>query len=146
MFGFGQKQIEVVLDNLNFSQGDTIKGKVVLTLKKPTHGKALKVGLSGEKTVTQMSSRSTNRYIEPVFNFEMPLDGEKDYSKGEYNFEIKIPSDLIKPKSESLDGDVVGALKFVAGRSESSVRWYVKAKIDIPMRPDINNRVQINIG
>ena len=55
MFGFGKKQIEIVLEKLNFSHGDIIKGKVILDLKNPTHAKALKVGIVGERTTTTTS-------------------------------------------------------------------------------------------
>lgn len=150
MFGFGQKQIEIVLDKLNFSQGDVIKGRVILKLKNPTSAKALKVGIFGERkttTTTNVNGRmTTNTNFVKVFEFEMPLDGEKDYSQGEYNFEMKVPGNITQPSMPGgAAGDVIKTIQVLAGR-ESDVRWYVMAKLDIPMKFDVINKVQINIG
>ena len=150
MFGFGQKQIEIVLEKLNYSHGENIKGKVVLNLKNPTHAKALKVGIIGMKSITETSAingrSSTTRRGSTIFNFEMPLDAEKDYLQGEYNFEMKVPGEVSQPSTpQGVAGDVIKAIQILAAR-ESDVKWYVIAKLDIPMRLDVDVKVQINIG
>jgi len=150
MFGFGKKQIEIVLEKLNFSHGDTIKGKVVLDLKNPIHARALKVGIVGERTTTSTSTingrPTTSTKNVAVFKFDMPLDVEKDYFKGEYNFELKVPGEMSQPSTpQGVAGDVVKAIQILAAR-ESDVRWYVTANLDIPMKLDVDARVQINIG
>ena len=150
MFGFGQKQIEIILEKLNYSHGEAIKGKVVLNLKNPTHAKALKVGIIGVKSITEtrtLNGRpSTTRRDSTIFNFEMPLDVEKDYLQGEYIFEMKVPGEVSQPSTpQGVAGDVIKTIQILAAR-ESDVRWYVTAKLDIPMRMDVENKVQINIG
>ena len=95
MFGFGKKEIEIFLEKYNYSLGENIGGKISLKLNKPTKAKALKVGLIGERLITETGRTAdgkinSHQRKEYVFNFEMPLDGEKEYSQGEYNFEIKI--------------------------------------------------------
>jgi hypothetical protein len=150
MFGFGKKQIEIELEKLNFSQGDTIKGKITLNLKNPTHARALKVGIVGERimrTTSNVNGRmttSSNSTI--VFKFDMPLDIEKDYFQGEYNFEMKIPGNITQPSTPpGVAGDVIKTIEILAAR-ESDVRWYVTANLDIPMKLDIDAKVQISIG
>lgn len=150
MFGFGKKQIEIILEKLNFSHGDAIRGKVILTLKNPTHAKALKVGIVGERTTTTTSTingrLTTNTKNMTVFKFDMPLDGEKDYFQGEYRFELKVPGNISQPSTpQGVAGDVIKAIQILSAR-ESDVRWYVTAKLDIPMRFDIDTKMQINIG
>jgi sporulation-control protein spo0M len=150
IFGFGKGKIDIVIERYNFSPGETIKGNIILKLKEPTHAKALKVGLLGEKSVTEtrmINGRTTtnNRNV-TVFNFEMPLDGEKDYTEGEYDFELKVPTNLAQPSlPQSAVGDVIKTIQILAGR-ESNVRWYVVAKLDIPMGIDVSKKIQINIG
>ncbi len=76
----------------------------------------------------------------------MPLDGEREYSQGEYNFEIKIPTNLSQTSLPgSLAGDVIKTIQIFAGK-ETNISWYVIAKLDISMGFDISNKIQINIG
>jgi hypothetical protein len=151
MFGFGKKEIEIFLEKYNYSLGENIVGKILLKLNKPTKSKALKVGLIGERLITE-TGRTTDGKIsshqrkEYVFNFEMPLDGEKEYSQGEYNFEIKIPTTLSQTSLPGgLAGDVIKTIQVLSGK-QSNISWYVIAKLDISMGFDISNKIQINIG
>jgi hypothetical protein len=76
----------------------------------------------------------------------MQLDGEKDYFQGEYIFELKVPGNITQPSTpQGVAGDVIKAIQILSAR-ESDVRWYVTAKLDIPMRLDVDTRVKINIG
>ncbi|MCX6821952.1 MAG: hypothetical protein NTW30_04205 [Candidatus Aenigmarchaeota archaeon] len=151
MFGFGKKQIDVILEKYNFSSGETVKGKVLLTLDKIIHAKQLRVALIGERmsTVNQRrpdgTMQSTQRK-EYVFNFQMPLDGEKDYQQGEYTFEIKIPTNVLQ--NIPLEGKIGGVLKTiqVLSMAGSRISWYVQANLDIPMGFDVSKRIQINIA
>jgi len=150
MFGFGKEKINLIIDKYNFSPGDTIKGKIILELKKPTHAKAVKACLTGEKTITEtrmVNGRTNiNNKNVTVFNFEMPLDGEKDYTNGEYEFEIKVPTTLAQPSlPQGVAGDMIKTIQILAGK-ESNVKWHVIAKLDVPMGFDVSKKVQINIG
>jgi len=147
IFGFGKGKIELIIEKYNFSPGETIKGKVSLKLNKPLKSKALKVGLIGEKTehVRTSQEREAPRTIH-IYSFEMPLDGEKEYLEGEYDFEIKIPVDILQSKT-----NILGNIDFIKGGIKITSRnerisWYVIAKLDIPMGIDVSKRVQINIG
>jgi len=150
MFGFGQKKIDVILEKFNFSPGDTIKGKVILKLGKPTNAKQLKVGLRGERISRNMArtSQGTTPHAEKnyIFNFEMPLDQEKEYNEGEYQFEIKVPMNL---SNATMPGGAIGDLLKgveILANAESRVNWYVIAYLDVPMGIDISKKVQVNIG
>ena len=151
VFGLGEKKIEVILDKFNFSPGETIKGKVILKLKKPVRAKQLKVGLRGEKITenirTAGSKRTHHEEKSYIYNFEMPLDKEKDYLEGEYSFEIKVPTNLSKqnPLPPGAVGDFLKGLQILAGR-DARITWYVIAYLDVPMGFDLSEKVQVNIG
>ena len=151
VFGFGKGKIEVFLEKYNFSPGETIKGRISLKLKKPTKAKALKVGLIGEKATTKYGrtsgkGMSTSRSKTYFYNFEMPLDGEKEYLEGEYNFEIKIPANVLQtPSPGGAVGDIVKGIQLLSGK-DVRVSWYIIAKLDIPSGFDVSKKVQVNIG
>jgi hypothetical protein len=140
MVGFGKGKIEIFIEKYQFSPGDTIKGKISMKLKKPVHARALKVGLIGEKWGPSSRGGSATYY---VFKFEMPLDYEKDYLEGEYEFEIKIPVDILESAPGGLAGEVLKSYRFLSGMRTS---WYVEAKLDIPSGLDVSKQVQVNIG
>jgi len=150
MFGFGKKQIDVILEKFNFSPGDTIRGKVSLTLDKPVYAKQLRVALIREKISTRMERRSDGRTYPKeektyIYNFQMPLDGEKEYLKGEYTFEIKIPMNV--SQNIPVEGKVGTILKTIQALSTagSRISWYVQANLDISMGFDVSKKIQINI-
>ena len=146
IFGFGKGKIEVFLEKYNFSPGGTIKGRLSLKLKKPIRAKALKVGLIGEKTSTEFGSKGSKRSTTHFFDFEMPLDGEKEYLEGEYNFEIKIPANVLQtPSPGGAVGDIVKGIQLLSGK-DVRISWHVIAKLDIPSGLDISKKVQVNIG
>jgi len=143
VFGFGRGNIEVILEKYNYSPGETIEGKIILKLKKPIRAKKLKVGLRGEKKTKEIGEKPPEQKKTFIFNFEMPLDKEKEYFKGEYDFEIKIPKNVLAPKSAI--GSVLKGIQILSGR-ETRVNWYIIAYLDIPSGFDISKKVQVNIG
>ena len=151
VFGFGKGKIEVFLEKHNFSPGETIKGRISLKLKKPIKAKALKVGLVGERATTQYGrtsggGMSSSHRKTHFFDFEMPLDGKKEYLEGKYNFEIKIPANVLQtPSPGGAVGDIVKGIQLLSGK-DIRISWYVIAKLDIPSGFDVSKKVQVNIG
>jgi len=151
VFGFGKGKIEVILEKYNFSPGESIKGRISLKLKKPIEAKALKVGLVGEKATTEFGKTSgrgmsTSQSKTHFYDFEMPLDGKKEYLEGEYNFEIKIPANVLQtPSPGGAVGDIVKGIQLLSGK-DVRISWHVIAKLDIPSGIDVTKKVQVNIG
>ena len=141
-------KIDIVLDNYNYSPGDTINGKIKLTINKPIHSKELKIKLIGEKiqksyTSVGTSTRSSTD-TQVIFDFSEPVAGVKDYEPGDnlsYDFKIKIPQNLIK--SPQLTG-VLGVIQNLA-MMNTMVKWFLVADLSIP-GIDLRKKVQINIG
>jgi len=151
IFGLGEKKIELVLEKFNFSPGDTIKGRVILKLKNPVKAKQLKVGLRGERvteTLRTVAGKPTPHQEKSfIYNFEMPLDKEKEYLEGEYSFEIKVPANLSQnlPMPSGAVGDLLKGVQILAGR-DTRITWYVIAYLGVPMGFDVSEKVQVNIG
>lgn len=151
---FGRGKIEIIPEKYNFSPGDIIKGRVVLKLKKPILARQLKIGFVGIRIPTSQPTtvlRGTRGRggggEEIIYSFEMPLDGEKEYFKGEYSFEIKIPTNILQraPEVEGALGTVLKGVKFLIGET-TRIDWYLEASLDIPKALDIKKKIKINLG
>ncbi len=118
-----------------------------MTLKKPVKARKVSISLVGEQLVTSTQertsvglggyskSKSTTTQRISVYEFEQPLDGEKEYSEGQqsYFFEMKIPVDILSVRPQ-------------AGMGTSPIKWYLLAKLDVPGGIDITKKVGITIG
>jgi len=168
LFGFGKGKIGIALEKYNFSPGETMRGTVSLELKKPVQARQLRavfygtrkklvvdrsrprrsgVGIRvGGSPGVSMGGASTRTETETVYRFEMQLDGEKEYSGGQYQLEIGIPSDLmqsVKAPDGTL-GNIVKAAKFLAGPM-ARVQWFIEVTLDIPKGSDVGKKVQVNL-
>ncbi len=156
IFGLGRGKLEILLEKFNFFPGETIKGKLILELKKPILAKELKIGLFGLKITTRQvtsfkGTPTTQTRKDFIYRFEMPLDGEKEYLKGEYPFEIKIPENILQAPQKTSEGILGTILKTaevistIAGVS-SRIEWYLEATLAIPKGFDMKKKIKINIG
>jgi len=163
LFGFGRGKIEIALDKFNYAPGETIKGEVILKLNKPIKAKRLKLCFYGEKTsrVPRDSlgpnhgggvrvsigpaSGYENRTVR-IYSFEMELDGEKEYSNAEYDFEIKIPEELFERAKIEGKGLLTNLMKLAAAAQARNVARYIEAVLDVPLGIDMRKTVQINIA
>ena len=150
MFGFFSKgKIDIKLEKYQFVPGDTIKGSLVLKLKKPVEASGVEIQLLGTKTVIRGYGQNRRRNKETIFDFSQPLDGAKLYSSGEapeYSFEITIPEDILsKPEwTEGVVGSVMKAATIISG-SSSRVDWYIIGRLNIPKKIDVSKKLKINI-
>jgi len=167
---FGSKgKIDIAIQKTNYAPGDTISGNVALALKKPVQAREVSISLIGEQliasrheekgweisldvTISSGSGTSTSKQRMRIYDFKLPLDGEREYSEGrEYRFEIKIPADIPQmPQPEGKPGQgpkVAQAVAAVTSLTRSSpIKWYLLAKLDIPRGLDISKRVEVTIG
>lgn len=152
---FGPEKITLLLDKYDYRPGEKITGKVKLNLKKPTSARKLDVSFYGLKVDRQssvavapmMSGRSRHRnsthYVK-VFDFKMPISGEKEYQNEEIPFEIKIPDTILQtnPSLQGTLGQASTAIRMIAGVS-SRIDWYVKAQLDVPKKLDVKKKQKI---
>ncbi len=149
---FDKGKIEVAIPKTHFAPGDTISGKVTLTVKKPVAAKEVSITLIGERTTTSgggLAGGDRRTEKQRVYDFKVSLDGEKEYDKGgEYPFEIKIPADILNVGGPQIGGAAGQAIKIaqVVTGGGSSTKWHLQAKLDIPRGIDIKKDVDITIG
>jgi len=159
---FDKGKINIEMQRNHYAAGDTIVGRVSLTLKKPVKAKELSISLIGEQTSTRvggmMGSRdkSTSTEHTRIYDFRQQIDGEKEYTKeSDYGFEIKIPADIlsIKPQMPELGGVAGQGLKIAQAAAAMTgsiplqrTKWYLLAKLDIPGALDIKRKADITIG
>lgn len=145
----GKGKIEIQLDKYQFSPGETITGKVVLTMKKSVEANALKVGLIGEARTKQYSGGKSSTHHSRAFDFSQPIDGKKTYNPGQksYDFSIKIPQNLLGKSgsgNQMLDTALKGAAMFLGG-GMTTVTWYVTANLEMKGF-DVSRKVKVNIA
>ncbi|VVC02725.1 Uncharacterised protein [Candidatus Burarchaeum australiense] len=163
MFGFGQGSVDIKLNNFNFRPGDTIEGTVLLKLKGPVKARELSVTLAAishgaNATITFGGSPSAQHHASHnndrrIFELKNTLDSEKEYPATPeplaYPFRIVIPQQIpsagqIPQFPGEVGGAVTDLLKFLA--SGQQVKWYLMAKLDVPMAADVSRQVQINLA
>jgi len=150
-FGLGAGKITLKLNKMNFGAGETIDGTAILKLKNPTKAKRFYVKLFAEKRVSKMRGGKQSYHTEKVFEFEQNLDGKKEYPTRplEYTFSLKVPRDSSVGVTDERIKNVIGAISQVAsvfGASTGTVKWYVEARLDMPLKFDVSKKIQINIG
>lgn len=143
--------IELHLKKYNFNPGDEIEGTVRIKLKKPRPGKELTVSFIGQKIdryvttsgVIGSSSRKgadSDKKVQTIYSFKLPLAGEQEYHNNEYNFSILIPQDILdfreKSGPEMSEGmkTTMTAFTTIAGgttHTDSKLKWMIKARLDI---------------
>lgn len=160
---FSKGKIDIMIPKVNYIPGEIISGTVRLKMKKPAKARALNIYLMGIKKVKERNhthgndgharARTTTRNV-TVYDFEVPLDGEKEYSQeAEYPFEIMVPADVQNiapqiPQVEGVGGTVLKIVQTAAvmtGNVSYPVKWYLHAKLDIPGGFDIKDNADISI-
>jgi hypothetical protein len=83
----------------------------------------------------------------------MPISGEKEYQKENVPFELKIPPDILDPRTsqqaiqDSLEdklgaaGSLISSVAVGTGKTE----WKIKAQLDIPKKLDVKASQDIQL-
>lgn len=152
---FGPEKMTLELERFDFKPGDIIRGTVYLSLDKPTKSRKLAVSLLGKmRSSHRDSDGDIHSQDQTVYDFTLPLDGEREYRDGQYIFEIKIPSDILQMNQagqllQSSMEEKLGGLGSILGKvmtGQRPVRWMVQAYLDIPMKLDVKKSQDIVIS
>lgn len=146
---FGAPKITLMLEKYNFTPGDLAKGTVTLNLKKPTYARKLEVSLIGVRRVR----RGNSWQWQTVYDFDMPISGERDYEQEQINFELKIPPDILDARTsqqaiqDSLEDKLGAAGKFISAVSvgTGTTNWKIRAQLDIPKKLDVKATQDIQL-
>ncbi|MBT4869991.1 MAG: hypothetical protein HON47_00255 [Candidatus Diapherotrites archaeon] len=146
MFGMGKGKMNLILDKMNYAHGETINGKVNMTLKKPVAAKGVIATIFAETTQTKFTGNGMQKQTMKIFDFSIPLDGEREYSSAPYNYEfqITIPQKEEIKAPEGIIGGVAQAAKFLS-QGMKNTKWFVEVKLDVPKGFDLRKKQQINV-
>jgi hypothetical protein len=146
---FGPPKLTLMLEKYNFKPGETAKGAVTINLKKPEYARKLKISLVGVRKVR----RGNKWQWQKIYDFDMPISGEKEYQKENVPFELKIPPDILDPRTsqqaiqDSLEdklgaaGSLISSVAVGTGKTE----WKIKAQLDIPKKLDVKASQDIQL-
>lgn len=152
---FGPEKMTLELERYEYKPGDIIRGTVYLSLSKSTKARKLAVSLLGKvRSSHRESDGDIHTQDQTLYDFTIPLDGEREYRDGQYRFEIKIPSDILQMNQagelfrKDLE-DKLGSLGSILGKAvncQRPIRWMVHAYLDIPMKLDVKKSQDIVIS
>ena len=140
-----KRSIKINLDKYQFSPGEEITGTLILKLKKAIQAKGLSVRLLGKEVINSREGGVSNSRTNVIFDFSLPLDGEKEYPAGKelsYSFNIKIPVNvfgeqpLVEIDTRRLFGASIGSRR---------IDWFVIGRLESPGF-DIIGKTKINIA
>jgi len=147
---FGEGKISLMLEKYNYAPGEIIKGTVTLNLKKPLKARKMEISFLGQRKERYQDSKGTHYRTTNIFSFSMPLGPEKEYQNESFNFEIKIPNDLIQQTQAPGTGQLHGTLeKFLtigtalSGTRYYPIEWLVHAQLDVPLKIDVKKSQKI---
>jgi len=138
---FGSPKITLMLEKYNFNPGEMAKGNITINLKKPTYARKLQVSLIGTRRVRKGNSWSWQQ----VYDFDMPVSGEKDYQNEQVPFQLQIPPDILQAKTsqqaiqEGLQDKLGAAGSLISAVSVGTgvTKWKIRAQLDIPKKLDV---------
>jgi hypothetical protein len=138
---FGGEKITLMLEKYNFTPGEMAKGTIKLSLKKPTYARKLQVSLIGVRRVR----RGNSWQWQTVYDFDMPVSGEKEYQQEELSFQLQIPPDILQARTsqqavqDSLEDKLGSAGKFISAISvgTGTTNWKIRAQLDVPKKLDV---------
>ncbi len=146
---FGPPKITLTLEKFSFNPGEKAKGTIALNLKKPTYARKLFISLIG----TRRERHGNKTHWRKVYDFDMPVSGEKEYQKENITFELPIPPDILNPKTQqeamqnALEdklgsaGSLIGAM--TVGRGHT--KWKIQAQLDVPKAFDVKTHQDIQL-
>lgn len=146
---FSRGDITINLPKYNYSLGEVITGTIIIKLKKPIRANSVNIRLLGEEKVTQRINGKNSTRTNIIFDFDQPLDGEKDYppkSPLTYNFQINIPQNI---GQQTIENEALKTMVGVAqalGGSRKRIKWTLIGRLDIPGAIDLRKRVNVNIA
>lgn len=139
VLGIGEGSIEIVLEKPTYIAGETMNGKVILTLNKPINARGIRVEFYAEKISVRYDSRYRRKRTQKLFVQSQVIGGQQTYPEGrsEYSFSIKLPTFPQQQNAEGM-GFLDSILKYDPLQDLNG--WFIEASLDIPFSFDIRKK------
>ena len=162
MFG---RTINLKLDKYQYSPEEKITGTVALGVSKSVKAKELLVSLIVIEKVNRVSGLgasvgrrggsvrgSSSTSVREVFRFDLPLSGEREYSKDEeFPFSMQIPQQAMPSDIQSMQqeagvlGKGLGMLASLSPIGDTTRIYKVQARLKVPWGFDTKATTDITI-
>ena len=149
LFSSKKGNIEIILDKPNFSAGESVTGKVRLTVNREFVSKKAFVRLFAEKRSQRYNNGQSQTYNSIVFDYKFPLYNDVRQLTAtngviEYSFDIKIPSNF-NSSIPGVVGNVINTISKVTGVGYTT--WYLVANINVKGSLfNIRKKIKINVA
>jgi hypothetical protein len=156
--------ITITLDKYQYAVGETITGKVGLTITDGSikadklsviltviESSARQAVTFSDKRINSNQTRNNNQGPRMIFSFELPLGASGEYTTHEYPFEIRVPEQarVAKNPIAQLGGDgLFGDLLKTAATiliQPPIITTFLEARLDIPWHIDLVANVDVLI-
>lgn len=137
MLGIGSGSINLSLDKTSFSPGDTLNVTVELNLNSEIKAKGLIVTFYGVR-----ESRRKSRTYEIIYVVRKTLDQQKVYPAGSQIYTTQIQVPVFPNKTQPMEG-LLGTMIDIMKMFSTPIKWYVEAKLDIPMGFDVSSKIML---
>lgn len=132
VLGIGEASLELLLDRANFTQGETITGRIRLKINEPSEARELRVEFYGET--------GSGKHRRRVHYQKQQLSGSRTYRTGEeIPFSIQLPSNIYPA---SFPQGFWGSVQHLF---TAEPRFYVHASLDLPGKMDAFRITQVFI-
>ncbi|HEY4003140.1 MAG TPA: hypothetical protein VGO93_30000, partial [Candidatus Xenobia bacterium] len=93
-----------------------------------------------DKTVRTETQNQT------IYEFDVNLGGEQEYTSGDEPFEIQLPaSPAPAALPDNLLGDAIRVVSFLASAHTSPVHWKLRARLEIPWKVNLHQELPITV-
>jgi hypothetical protein len=153
--GLGRGSVKLELDQTKVAPGQTLRGRLVMTLAEPVPAKRLVVTLRARQKVMNVERSTEGRSVSTshagVYEHDTELGGAASYETSTHSFELTIPPDALDRRPSASAGhnpikDVVRELASALSPSAGPVQWQVIGRLVIPWGRDLSHDVDIVVA
>lgn len=154
--GLGLGDMDILIPDTNIMFGQVMNGELLFRLTEETRADALYVGLRAWREVrrpvveTDFGKTETRNETstQVLFHSRTRLDGERLYSSGFFNFQVRMPFG-IDADDEPGDFDqileVVAAFRHGVRTYRGPVRWQLYGELDIPWSSSLSRKLDLQV-
>jgi len=145
--------VRAELDRTKVAPGETLRGKVVLSLPEPVDAKRLVVTLRAHQRTVEIQHRNGSRTSvssrSEIFHFDVELGAARSYESATLPFEIVVPPDALDkqaPAGAHPIADAVRSVAAVLSPTVGPVEWSVTVNLEISWGRDLSHDVDIAVA
>jgi hypothetical protein len=151
--GLGRGTVRLELDKTKLAPGETLRGRVTLSLPEAVDAKRLVVSLRALQRTVEIHRRDGQRTAvsnkSEIFRFDHELGGAQAYATRTVPFELVVPPDALDKQAPAGSHPIADAVRSVASvlsPTAGPVEWSVAVKLEIAWGRDLAHDVDIVVA